>query len=184
MSTFLFFNCFVVVQSLSHVWLFVIPQTAAGQASLSFIISWSLLKLMSIESMMPFNHLSLCYSLLLLPWVCSQHHSLFLMIWLCVRWPKYWSFSFSISLSNQYSGCISFIFFLFFIFLFLGLFPLVLTGLISLLSKGLPRVFSNTTVWKHQFNNYFAYFCVFFLPKWQLVKLFWGHFYIKVWLPW
>ena len=102
---------------------------------------------------------------------------------LCVRWPKYWSFSFSISLSNQYLGFISFNFYFIF-FLFLGLFPLVLTGWIPLLSKGLPRVFSNTTVWKHQFNNYFAYFCVFFLPKWQLVKLFWGHFYIKVWLPW
>ena len=69
MSTFLLFNYFVVIQLLNHVLLFAISQTAAGQASLSFSISWSLLKLMSIESVMPSNHLSLCCSLLLLPWI-------------------------------------------------------------------------------------------------------------------
>ena len=96
--------------------------------------SRSLLKLMSIESVMPFNHLILCCPFLLLP-------SLFLSIRLFskesvlhTRWPKYWSFSFSISPSNEYSGQISF-----------------KIGRISLQSKGLSRVFSKTTVQKHQF---------------------------------
>ena len=96
------------VQSLSRVWLFVTPWTAAGQASLSITNSWSLLKLMSIESVMPSNHLILCHPLLLPPSVFpsirvfsseSVHH---------IRWPKCWSFSFSFSPSNEYSGLISF----------------------------------------------------------------------------
>ena len=104
------------VQLLSRVQLFVTPWTAACQASLSITHSQSLLKLMSIELVMPSNHLILCCPLLFLP-------SIFLSIKvfsnesvLCIRWPKYWSFSFSISPSNEY----------------LGLFPLGLTGLISL----------------------------------------------------
>ena len=94
----------------------VTPQTAARQAPLSFTVSRSLFKLLSIESVMPLNHLILCHPLLFLP-------SIFLSIRVfsnesvhCIRWPKYWSFSFSISPSNEY----------------LGLFPLGLTGLISL----------------------------------------------------
>ena len=96
------------VQSLSCVWLFETPWTAAHQASLSFTNSQSLLKLISIESMMPSNHLILCHPLLLLPsilpsiWVFSNESALH------IRWPKYWSFSFSISPSNEYSGLISF----------------------------------------------------------------------------
>ena len=96
------------VQLLSPVQLFATPWTAACQASLSFTISWSLLKLMSIESVMPSNHLILCRPLLLLP-------SIFLSIRvfsnepvLGIRWPKYWSFSFSISPSNEHSELISF----------------------------------------------------------------------------
>ena len=96
------------VQSLSRVRLFVTPWTTAHQASLSITNSWSLLKLMSIESVMPSNHLILCRPLLLPP-------SIFLSIRvfsdesvLHIRWPKYWSFSFSISPSNEYSGLISF----------------------------------------------------------------------------
>ena len=125
----------VVVQSLNHVWLFVTPWTEACQASLSFTISQSLFKLMSIKLVMPYNHLILCHPLLLLPSVFpsirvfyneSVHH---------VRWLKYWSFSFSISLPMNIQGW----------------FPLVLTGWISLQSKGLSRVFSNTTVQKHRF---------------------------------
>ena len=82
--------------------------TAAHQASLPFTISLSLLKLKSIESMMPFNHLILCHALLLLPSIfpsirVSSNESA-----LHIRWPKYWSFSFSLSLSNEYSGLISF----------------------------------------------------------------------------
>ena len=97
-----------VLQSLSRVWPFVTPWTAAHQVSLSFTISWSLLKLMSIELMMPSNHLILCRPLLILPSVFPSirvfsHESV-----LYIRWPKYWSFSFSISLSNKYSGLISF----------------------------------------------------------------------------
>ena len=97
-----------VVQSLSCVQLFATPWTAAHQASLSITISWSLLKLTSIESVMPSNHLILCRLLLLPP-------SIFLSIRvfsnepaLHPRWPNYWSFSFSISPSNEYSGLISF----------------------------------------------------------------------------
>ena len=99
---------FVVVQSLSHVQLYMTPWTAAHQASLSFTISQSLLKLISIESVMLSNHLILCYPLLPLPsilpslWVFSSGSVL------CIRWPKYWSFSFSISPSNEYSELISF----------------------------------------------------------------------------
>ena len=120
-----------VVQLLSCVWLFAIPWTTACQASLSFTIFWSLLKLISIESVMPFNHLT-CHPFPSCPhsfpasgsFPVSQH---------CVRWPKYSSFS--ISSSSEYPGLISF----------------ELTGLISLLSKELSWVFSSTTVQKHQF---------------------------------
>ena len=111
-------------------------------ASLSVTNSWSFLKLMSIESVMPSNHLILCHPLLPLP-------SIFLSIRvfsnesvLRIRWPKYWSFSFSISPSNEYSGLI----------------PLGLTGWISLQSKGFSRVFSNTTVQKNQFFKHSAFF--------------------------
>ena len=97
------------VQSLSHVWLFVTPWAAAHQASLSITNSQSLLKLISIELVMPSDHLILCYPLLLpliLPsiWLGTLFHESVLLI----RWPKYWSFSFSISPSNEFSGLISF----------------------------------------------------------------------------
>ena len=126
---------FSSVQSLSHVQLFATSWTAACQASLSITKSRSLLKLMSITSVISPNHLILCRPLLL-------QHSIFPSIKifsnesvLHIRWPKYWSFTFNISPSNEYSGLIS----------------LGLTGWISLQSKGLSRVFSNTTVQKHQF---------------------------------
>ena len=83
------------------------PWTAARQASLS-IISWSLLKLMSIESVMPSNHLILCHPLLLLPSIFLRIRVFSNELVLCISWPKYWSFSFSISPSNKYSGLISF----------------------------------------------------------------------------
>ena len=98
---------FSLVQSLSHVQLFVTPWTIARQASLSFNIFWSLLKLMSIESVMSSNHLILCRPLLLLSIFPSIRVFLNESA-LCIRWPKYWSFSFSISPSNEYSGLISF----------------------------------------------------------------------------
>ena len=85
----------------------VTPWTAACQASLSITNSWSLLKLMSIESVMPFNHLILCYPLLLLPSIFPSIRVFSNESVLCIRWPKYWSFSF-ISPSNEYSGLISF----------------------------------------------------------------------------
>ena len=96
-----------VIQSLSRVPLFVIPWTAAHQASLSFILSWSLLKLMSIELMMPSNHFILCCPLPLLPSIFPSIRVFSNESSLCIRWPKYWSFSFSISLSTEYSGLIS-----------------------------------------------------------------------------
>ena len=97
-----------VVQSLSHVQLFATPWTAARQASLSFTNSWSWLKLVSIESGMPSNHLIFCHPLLLLPSVFPSIRVFSNESALYIRWPKYWSFSFSISPSNEYSGLMSF----------------------------------------------------------------------------
>ena len=99
---------FSSVQSLSHVRLFAIPWTAARQASLSITNSQSSLKLMSIESVMWSNHLILCRPLLLLPSIFPSNRVFSNESVLCIRWPKYWSFSFSISPSNEYSGLISF----------------------------------------------------------------------------
>ena len=122
----------VQFSAVAQLCLTVTPWTAGHQASLS--ITWSLLKLVSIESVMPSNHLILCRPLLpqlsIFPSIrVFSNESV-----LCIKWPKYRSFSFSISPSNEYSGLISFRF-----------------GWISLQSKGLSRVFSNTTVQKHQF---------------------------------
>ena len=103
--------------------------------SLLIINSQSLLKLMPIESVMPSNHLILCCPLLLLPSIFPSIRVFSKESVLRIKWPKYWSFSFSISPSNEYSALISF----------------RLTGLISLQSKELSRVFSNTTVQKNQF---------------------------------
>ena len=96
------------VQSLSRVQLFKTPWTAACQASLSITNSWSLLKLMSIELVIPSNHLILCHPLLLLPSVFPSIRVFSDESVLHIRWPKYWSSSFSISPSNEYSGLISF----------------------------------------------------------------------------
>ena len=98
---------FSSVQSLSHVQLFATPWTVARQASLSITNSWSLLKLISSESVMPSNHVSLCHLLLLLPSIYPS-----IMVFsnesvIHISWPNYWSFSFSISPSNEYSGLIS-----------------------------------------------------------------------------
>ena len=122
---------YFVLQWVSRVQLFATPWTATCLASLSFTISQSLLKFMSVELVMPSNHLILCYPLLLLPSIFPSIRVFSNESVLCIRWPKYWSFSFSISSSHEYSGLIS----------------LRMTGLISLQSKGL----SNTTVQKHQF---------------------------------
>ena len=96
------------VQSLSHVWLFATPQTEALQASLSITNTQSLLKLMFIKSVIPSNQLILCHPLLLLPSIFPSIRVFSNESVLCIRWPKYWSFSFSISPSNEYSGLISF----------------------------------------------------------------------------
>ena len=123
------------VQLLSCVQLFVTPRTAAPQASPSITSSWSLLKLMSIESVMPSNHLILCCPLFLLPPIPPSIRVFFNESTLLMRWPKYWSFSFSISPSNEHPGLISF----------------RMDWLYLLQSKELSRVFYNTTVQKHQF---------------------------------
>ena len=126
---------FSFIQFLRSVQLFTTPWTAACQASLFIMNSRGLHKLMSIESVMPSNHLILCHSLFLPP---SIFHSISVFSnesVLPIRWSKYWSFSFSISPSSEYSRLISF----------------RIDWLISLLSKGLSRIFSNTTVQKHQF---------------------------------
>ena len=125
----------VVAQSLSRIQLFAAPWTAAPQASLSFIITWSLLKFMSFESVMPSNNIALSSPS---PPVfnISQHQGSFPNeLALSTRWPKYWSFSFIIIPSNEYSGLISF----------------RIDCLISLQCRGFSRVFSSNTVWRHQF---------------------------------
>ena len=99
---------FSSVQSLSHVWLFATPWTAAYQASLSITDSWSLLRLMSIKLVMPSNHLILCHPLLLLPSIFPSIRVISNESVLHIGWPKYWSFSFSINPPNEYSGLISF----------------------------------------------------------------------------
>ena len=124
----------VVVQSLGYGQLFATPPTAACQASLSFTIYQSLLKLMFIKSGRPSKHLVLCHPLLL-PSIFPIIRDFSNELAFCIRWPKYWSFSFCISPSNKYSG----------------LFPLGLIGLIPLQCKGFSRVFFNTTIQKHQF---------------------------------
>ena len=101
-------KCFSSVQSLSHVWLFVTPWSAAHQASLSITNSRSLLKLMFITLVMPFNHLILSCPLLLLPSVFPNIRVFSSESTILIRWPKYWSFSFNISPSNEHSGLISF----------------------------------------------------------------------------
>ena len=123
------------VQSLSHIQLFATPLTAARQASLSFTNSQNLLNLMYIESVIPSNNLILCHNLLLLPSVFLSFRVFSNKSVLHIRWPKDWSFSFSISPSNEYPGLI----------------PLGWTGWIILQYKGLLRVFSKTTVQRHQF---------------------------------
>ena len=126
---------FSSVQLISHVRLFATPWTAACQASLSITNSQSLLKLMSIDSVMPSNHLILCRPLLLLPSIfpnirVSSNESVLL-----IRWAKYWHSSFSLSPPNEYSGLISF----------------RMDWVDLLVVHGTLRVFSNTTVQKHQF---------------------------------
>ena len=117
---------FPSVQLLSPVWLFVTPCTTARQASLSITNSQSLLKLMSIESVMASNHLILCHPLLLPPSIFPSIRGFSNESVLPIRWPKYWSFTFNISPSNEYSGLISF-----------------RIDWLDLASKGLSRVFSN-----------------------------------------
>ena len=108
-SIFSFFIAFLLLlYSLSCVRLFVTPWTASHQASLSFTISWSLLKLMSIVSMIPSNRLILCHHFLLLPSIFPSIRVFSNELALCIKWPKYWSFSFSINPSNECSGLISF----------------------------------------------------------------------------
>ena len=97
-------NSVAVVQSLSHVWLFATPWTTAHQASLSLTISWSSPMFMSMESVMPSNHLILCCPLLL-PSIFPSNRIFSNELTICTRWPKYWNFS--ISPSNEYSGLIS-----------------------------------------------------------------------------
>ena len=123
------------IQSLSRVRLFATPWIIAHQASLSIINYQSSLRLMSIESVIPSSHLILCRPLLLLPSIPPSIRVFSNESTLHIRWPKYWSFSFSIIPSKDSQGWS----------------PSECTGWISLQSKGLSRVFSNTTVQKHQF---------------------------------
>ena len=122
------------VPSLSHVQHFTTPWTAACQASLIISNSWSLLKLMSIELVMPSIHLTLCCPFLLLPLIFPSIRVFSNESVIRIRWPKYWSFSFSINPSNEHPGLISF----------------RMDWLDLLAVQGTPRVLSNTAVQKHQ----------------------------------
>ena len=126
---------FSSVQLLNHIWLFVTPQAAAPQALLSITNSQSLLKLMSIRSVMSYNHLILCHPLFLLPSIFPSIRVFSSKSSLHTRWLKYWSFSFSINLSNEYLGLISF----------------RIKDFDSPYCPRDSRVFSSTIVWKHQF---------------------------------
>ena len=121
--------------AVSHIRLFATPWTAAHQTSLSFTISRGLFKLTSIESVMPSSHLILCHPLLLLPSIFPSIRVFSSELDLPIRWPKYWSFICRTSPSNTIQGW----------------FSLGLIGLISLQSNGFSRVFSSTTVHRHQF---------------------------------
>ena len=134
----LLFSCPVMPDSAA-------PWTAAHQASLSLTISRSLPTFMFIASVMPSSHVIFWRPLLLVPSVFLSIRDFYSESSVHIRWPKYWSFSLSISPSSEYSGWS----------------PLRLTGLISLLSKGLSGVFSSTTVWRHQFFG----ICLLYTPS-------------------
>ena len=133
----------VIVQSLNCIWFFATPWTAARQAFLSFTNSWSLLKLMSIDSVTPSNHLIL-FCPHLLPSIFPSIRVFSSESILHIRWPKYWNFSFYISPSDEYSCW----------------FPLGFTGLISLQSKGFSRAFSSTTSLKASILWHSTFFMV------------------------
>ena len=131
--------CIVAVQSLGHIQLFETQWTAAHQASLSITNSLSLLKLMFTESMMPSNHLIHCYPLLFMPSIFPSIQDFSNELALPIRWPKYWVSAATSVLPMNIQGW----------------YPLGLTGLISLLPKGLSRIFSSTTFRKHQPSLWF-----------------------------
>ena len=142
----------IVVQSLSRVWPFATLWIAAHQDFLSFVTSQSLLKFMSIGSVMPSNHLVLCHPLLLILSIFSSIRVFSNESAFHISWPKYWRFNLVSVLSMNIQGW----------------FPLELTGLISLQSKGLSRVFSNTTVQKHR--------------SFSPLPSFWSNSHIHTWL--
>ena len=130
------FVCVCIVQlSCSVMWDSATPWAAAHQASLSITNSRSLLKLMSIESVMPSNHFILCCPLFLPPWIPPRIRVFSNATIIRIRWPKYWSFSFNISLSNEYSGLISY----------------RMDWLDLLAVQGTLKILSNTTFQRHQF---------------------------------
>ena len=144
-------SSFVVVQSLRCVWLSEAPWNLASNA-LFVTIPQNLLKLMSIESVMLSNHITLCFHLLLPPAIFPSIRVYFSELALCIRWPKYWSFSFNISPSSEHQGW----------------FSLRLMGLISLQSKGLFSIFSSTMIQNCQFFSA--------QPSW------WSTSHIRTWL--
>ena len=146
---------FSSVQSLSHVWLFETPWTAARQGLLFFTNSWSLGKLMSIELVIPSNHLILYPPVLLLPSIFPSNRVFSNESVFRISWQKCWRFNFSIGPSNEYSGLISF----------------RMTWSISLQAKGLSRILSNTTVQNHQlFIAHHSLWNNCHIHTWQLEK--------------
>ena len=137
-------------QSLSHVWLFATPWIAARQASLSITNPWTSLKLTSIESVMPSSHLILCHPLLLLPPIPPIIKVFSNESTLCIRWPKYWSFSFSISPYNEHPGLISF----------------RMDGLDLLAVQGTLKSLLQSHSWKASIFRHSAFFLVQPSPSW------------------
>ena len=167
-----FFTSWATVQfsSLICIWLFATPWTAPHQASLSITNSWSLLKLMSIESVMPSNHLILCRPLLLPPSILPSIRVFSNESVLCIRWPKYWSFGFSISPSNEYSMNIQ------------DWFPLGWTGWISLENRmanhfSILALRTPWTVWKGWATKKAQYYMIFLL--FFLYSLLRTHYWMK-----
>ena len=165
------FSIFAVVQSLSCLWLFVTLWAAAHQASLSFTISWSLLKLTFIKSGIPSNHLILCHPLLLLPSIFPSIRVFSNGSALCNWWPKYWRFSFSSSPFDEYSGLISLRIDWFDLLAFQGTFKSLLQHhrSKSINSSALSLLYGTTLTSVHDYRNNYSFDYIDLSAKWSLL---------------
>ena len=160
-----------VVQSLNHVQLFVTPWTTACQASLSFTTSWTLFKLTPIESMMPSNHSTLCHPFVLLPSIFYSIRVFSNESDVCTRWTKYWSFGFSISPSNEYSGLISFSIDWFYLLVIQGTLKSLLQQHSSKASVHIDELMDIIPPWEGR-KSVIGLFCHFIIfSNWRIIAL-------------